>query len=174
MVLSDFLSRQIEDDSDPHEIIPISLNIKEILKENYQNMVKDTYMVQTRSQAKAQANAPSVQNTTGKSVTQKAIPKVNKIPIKTEKDKDSKPLQSAVVNQQLPQGLVTPPGNKVPLSTHPSVRLPPKPPNAVDDATPSQNLGQDPNVDFEDNSPHQEGIITEMYVAPDQSYLEQP
>ena len=40
MVLSDFLSRQIEDDSDPHEIIPISFNIKEILKENYQNMVK--------------------------------------------------------------------------------------------------------------------------------------
>ena len=55
-------------------------------------MVKDTYMVQTRSQAKAQANAPSVQNTTGKSVTQNAIPKIDKIPIKTEKEKDSKPL----------------------------------------------------------------------------------
>ena len=36
MVLSDFLSRQIEDDSDLHEIIPISFNIKEILKQNYQ------------------------------------------------------------------------------------------------------------------------------------------
>ena len=52
-------------------------------------MVKDTYMVQTRSQAKAQANAPAVQSTTP--VTQNAIPKVNKIPIKTEKEKDSKP-----------------------------------------------------------------------------------
>ena len=31
MILSDFLSRQIEDDSDPHEIIPISFNIREIL-----------------------------------------------------------------------------------------------------------------------------------------------
>ena len=57
MILSDFLSRQIEDDSDLHGIITISFNIKEILKENYQNMVKATYMVQTRSQAKAQANA---------------------------------------------------------------------------------------------------------------------
>ena len=28
MILSDFLSRQIKDDSDPHEIIPISFNIK--------------------------------------------------------------------------------------------------------------------------------------------------
>ena len=34
-ILSDFLSRQIEDDSNLHEIIPISFNIKEILKENY-------------------------------------------------------------------------------------------------------------------------------------------
>ena len=64
-------------------------------------------------------------------------------------------------------------GNIVPLSTHPSVRLPPKPPNAVNEAISSPNLGQDPNVDFEENSPHQEGIITETYVALDQSYLEQ-
>ena len=89
MVLSDFLSRQLGDDSDLHESIPISFNIKEILKGNYQNMVKDTCMVWTRSQAKAQANTPTVQNTTGKPVTQIAIPKIDKIPIKTEKD--SKP-----------------------------------------------------------------------------------
>ena len=96
-------------------------------------MVKDTYMVQTRSQVKAQANAPSVENTTGKSITQNAIPKVDKIPIKTEKEKDSKPPQSAVVNQQLPQGLVIPLGNTVPISTQPG--LPPKPLNAINDAT---------------------------------------
>ena len=129
-------------------------------------------MVQTRSQAKAQANAPTVQNTTGKPVAQDAIPKVDKIPIKTEKD--LKPLQSTVVNQQLPQGLVIPPENIVPLSTHPSFRLPPKPPNAVKEAASSPNLGQDPNVDFEENSNQQEGIITETHVAPDQSYLKQP
>ena len=34
MILSDFLSRQIEDDSNPHEIITISFNIWEILQEN--------------------------------------------------------------------------------------------------------------------------------------------
>ena len=78
MILSDFLSRQLGDDSDPHEIIPISFNIKEIQKENYQNMVKDTYMVQTRSQAKAKANTPTIQSTTGKPVTQNAIPKLTK------------------------------------------------------------------------------------------------
>ena len=129
-------------------------------------------MVQTRSQAKAKANTPSVQSTTGRPVTQNAIPKGDKMPIKTEKD--SKPLQSTVVSQKLPQGLVILPGNIVPLSAHPSDRLPPKPPNAVNkEASSSPNLGQDPNVDFEENSPHQEGIIIEMYITSDQSYLEQ-
>ena len=61
-------------------------------------MVKDMYMVQTRSQARAKANVPSVQNTMGKPVTQNAIPKVDKVPaVKTEKD--TKPPQSTVVNQ---------------------------------------------------------------------------
>ena len=182
MILSDFLSRQLREDSDPHQIIPISFNIKEILKENYQNMVKDTYMVQTRSQAKVKAvNAPTVQSTTGKPVTQNTIPRVYKIPVKTDKDSkpnintQTQPLQNTVVSQQLPQGLVVPPGNIIPISTHPSVRLPPQPPNTVDKgATSSPNLVQDQNVDFEENSPHQEGIITEMYITPDQSYIEQP
>ena len=171
MILSDFLSQQIEDDSDAHEIIPISFNIKEILKESYQNIVKDTYLVQTRSQAKAQANTPAVQST--KPVTQNGVPKIERIPIKTEKEKDSKLLPSGV-DQQLPKGLVIPPGTLMPsIGMQPSVRLPPKPPN-VYNVTTSPNLGPEPNVDFEEISPHQEGIITETYVAPDQSYLEQP
>ena len=96
-------------------------------------------MVQTRSQARAQANAPTGQNTTGKPVTQNAVPKVDKIPIKTEKEKDPKPPQSTVVNQQLPQGLVIPPGAIMPsTSTHASVRPSPKPPSVVEDAISSQ------------------------------------
>ena len=58
IILSDFLSRQIEDDSNLHEIIPISFNIWEILQESYYSMVTDTYKVQTRAQTKAQANTP--------------------------------------------------------------------------------------------------------------------
>ena len=63
MILSDFLSRQIEDDSNLHEIIPICFNIREILQENYHNIISDTYMVQTRAQAKAQTDAPTVSST---------------------------------------------------------------------------------------------------------------
>ena len=49
MVLSDFLSRQNNDDSNPHEIIPISFNMHDVLQENYYKI--DSYLVQTRSQA---------------------------------------------------------------------------------------------------------------------------
>ena len=68
-------------------------------------MVKDTYLVQTRSQAKAQANASTVQTT--KLVTKNAVPKIEKIPIKTEKKKDSKPPPSGA-DQQLPKWIVIP------------------------------------------------------------------
>ena len=51
MVLSDFLSRQHGDSSNPHEIIPISFNMGKVLQQNYQNYAK-TYLVQTRSKAK--------------------------------------------------------------------------------------------------------------------------
>ena len=47
-------------------------------------MIKDTYMVQTRSQARAQANATAVQSR--KPVTQNAVPTIARIPIKTEKE----------------------------------------------------------------------------------------
>ena len=52
----------MEDDSNLHEIIPMSFNIQEILQESYHNMVTDTYKVQTRAQAKAQTKAPTVVN----------------------------------------------------------------------------------------------------------------
>ena len=51
MVLSDFLSRQNNDNSNPHEIIPISFNMHKVLHENYYNI--DNYLVQTRSQARS-------------------------------------------------------------------------------------------------------------------------
>ena len=58
MVLSDFLSRQHGNNSNLHEIFPISFNmgkilqLQKILQKNYQNYTKDTFLVQTRSQIK--------------------------------------------------------------------------------------------------------------------------
>ena len=53
MILSDFLSRQRVDKSNPHEIIPISFNMKVILKNRYYNVGNESrYLVQTHSQIK--------------------------------------------------------------------------------------------------------------------------
>ena len=51
MVLSNFLSRQNNDDSSPHEIVSISFNMHQVLHENYYNT--ENYLVQTRSQARS-------------------------------------------------------------------------------------------------------------------------
>ena len=50
------MSGQKVDDSNPHEIFPISFNMREVLQENcynLSNMTEDRYLVQTRSQAKS-------------------------------------------------------------------------------------------------------------------------
>ena len=41
------------------------------------------------------------------------------------------------------------------------IRSLPKPPELIDKTWPEQSANLDPNVDFEENSPHQEGIISE-------------
>ena len=56
MILSNFLSRQKQDDSNVHEIIPISFNIQGILQSRYYNLGEGKvgkYLVQMRSQAKS-------------------------------------------------------------------------------------------------------------------------
>ena len=45
MALNDFLSRQNNDDSNPHETIPISFNMYQVLQEKYYNT--ENYLVQT-------------------------------------------------------------------------------------------------------------------------------
>ena len=51
LVLHDFLSRQNNDVSNPHEITPISFNMHQVLHENNYNT--ENYLVQTRLQARS-------------------------------------------------------------------------------------------------------------------------
>ena len=56
MILSDFLSRQKDDDSNPHEIIHISFNKQNVLLTRYFNIdekEQGKYLVQTRPQVKS-------------------------------------------------------------------------------------------------------------------------
>ena len=57
------------------------------------------------------------------------------------------------------------------------LRPPPRPPDATsekDNGKDLFNLDTDRNVDFEENSPYQEGIILKMYERPDKSYIQEP
>ena len=60
MVLSDFLSRQKTDDSNPHELIPISFMLRDQVDNQFYRIhnkinqpKNDRYLVQTRSQVKS-------------------------------------------------------------------------------------------------------------------------
>ena len=60
MVLSNFLSRQKMDDSNPHKLIPISFSLRDQVSDYFfhiDNEIniprKDKYLVQTRSQVRS-------------------------------------------------------------------------------------------------------------------------
>ena len=60
MVLSDFLSRQKTDDSNPHELIPTSFTLRNQIDNHFYHINSgtdqpkaDRYLIQTRSQAKS-------------------------------------------------------------------------------------------------------------------------
>ena len=54
MILSDFLSRQKYNDSNPHETIPISFNMHNVLHEKYYNIERsEKHLVQTQSPTKS-------------------------------------------------------------------------------------------------------------------------
>ena len=59
------------------------------------------------------------------------------------------------------------------IYSQPIISLSPRPPELLG-SYPKVTAEIETNLDFEENSPHQEGIITEMYKSPDNSYLEQP
>ena len=65
MILSDFLSRQMHDTSNPHDIIPISCNMYNALYETYyRNDSAGRYLVQMQSQMKvAGVKLPEVHST---------------------------------------------------------------------------------------------------------------
>ena len=183
MVLSDFLSRQHRDSSNLHEIIPISFNMGKVLQQDYQNHAK-TYLVQTRSQSKANSARPSDTHTP---LCTKAVGKVRKEikPIVIDDDDDEPiiiDLDTKGGNETQMQDTTVAKGSdssawqgsKDVLYQEPIVRSLPKPQELIDKAETKQSTKLDPNVDFEENSPHQEGIISETDINPDQTYFERP
>ena len=59
----------------------------------------------------------------------------------------------------------------IPFYTDQILRLPPRPPYSKDTRKDLSDLDMDINIDFEENSPYQEDIISETYERPDKSYF---
>ena len=63
-----------------------------------------------------------------------------------------------------------------PFYPDPVYRPPQRPPNNLRPNCPESQLDAKPKIDteFEENSPHQEGIISEVYQRPNKSYFQEP
>ena len=112
-ILSDFLSRQGTDKSDPHEIIPILFDMKAILNDEYYNVEEEEskYFVQTHSQTKDSGiKLPEVHgaekgvdpNLRPEWIVRKSQKLVEKSRI--EQDKRNSPMQRNQVGDQLGSG----------------------------------------------------------------------
>ena len=256
MVLSDFLSRQKNDDSNPHELIPISFTLRSQVDNHFYRINNETdqpktdeYLVQTRSQAKSssikileihgtnegldphvkpgkQRPLPSLpthnvdkgppthhipkprigQGRAGlrrKVKTNQPIPLPQQTPaqpVTTHVPKTALPLPEPITQSQvnaLPQHLPIPLPQHQPVDPtcivqqigpkiqhrpsppyhDPYARPPPRPPDVTDPIDSWKDLldnDLDRNVDIEENSPFQEGIISEIYERPDMSYIQEP
>ena len=220
MVLSDFLSRQNNDDSNPHEIIPISFNMHQVLHENYYDTEK--YLVQTRCQARSSGVKLWEVHSMGKNLDPNIKPKKQHAnPIKGSiekprigqgraglKRKRPDPINQTInppseILQKIPgetkietgktnrihskdpihsinkvdEGMthIRPLISDVPFHPGPSYRPPPKAirsnvprcQESSQSAPSTEKINPDINLDFEENSPFQEGIISEAYQRPD-------
>ena len=83
------------DKSDPHQIIPISFNIEEVLLESFQNNARDMFMVQTRSQSEG-VKVPMVKNTPNS--TSKRVQDIKLIIIDDDQDT---PIKQELIVQQI-------------------------------------------------------------------------
>ena len=65
---------------------------------------------------------------------------------------------------------------KFPIYPDPIYRPPPKPIKTPIPKNPGSlsDIDQEPNMDFDDNFPFQEGVISETYQRPDKSYFQEP
>ena len=227
MILSDFLSRQEHDDSNLHEIIPISFNMQGVLHTRYYNIGEGNsvkYLVQTQSQERSSGiKLPEVHGI-GKGLDMNIHPEKQVVKpiarlgqgraglrhkIKTkisillmhimEKPPPEalQPNTSKIQDRTIPTpNFATPQvkpkvdtstkiidrnaiqevGREIPIYPDPVYRSPPKPEKTSIPNIPESLLDIDPELTnkFKDNSPFQEGVISEMYQRPDKSYFQEP
>ena len=150
MVLSDYLSRQMGDKSDPHQVISISFNIRDVSLKPCQDETQDTFMDQTRSQTKG-VKSP----TKGKSTVFKCKRVQDIKPIIIEDDDNqgiSNQKKDKVITSRDVTSHVKPPNVAHQIYSQPIVRLSPRPPDPLG-SNPKVTAEIERTLDFEENSP---------------------
>ena len=230
MILSDFLSRQMIDKSNTHEIIPTLFDMKAILKDRYFNVGNESrYLVQTCSVAKGNgiklpevcsidkdinpdikperqilksqnlANKPKLGQDKESLRSEMKVPAQAQMQVQIKHENqmrtDSNETKTRPTNaltkqttvrctEQEPVSDVIPKHinkptvteMKFPIYQDPLMKLLPRLPDVKiqDDRKINLDLNLEINKDFEENSPYQEGIISEIYQRPDRSQLLEP
>ena len=203
MILSDFLSRQKVDDSNPCEIIPISFSMRAVLQDRYYCLENEMYMIQTRLQMKASGvQLPEVHGSEKRLDPHKILEKQQqpivgldiekkprfgqgraglrrKIALPSQYGPGSSKSKPIIINDEV-VSVVEP---KVPKPVPEIPRgevLPPyllpqnrPPPKSPDKLIRNQDMSN-MRTDIEENSPFQENIISEIYERPDKSYFQEP
>ena len=132
----------------------ISFNIWDVLQDNYHQLTTDAYNVQTRPQARVQANTPTMPYTPQEKEEQKATPKTTKLVIQSVGRKEEPKVPSSGVTLQTPRNIGLPPNFMLPpVIMPPNDRPPPKPTNIGET---DLHQGPDPKMYIEENSPLQE------------------
>ena len=216
MILSDFLSRQGNDNSDPSEIIPISFNAYNILEEN-RNLGSlgmherngGKFLIQMHSQAKMSGTTlPEVHRIRKKldanmsPEKQHALPKrgvterlhigQGRAGLRRGPEADRITQSSDVTGRILERSKIATGKTNIPQHTStvhdrginndksfpPDVPLLPhpfhEPLQKKQNITGPQDMKTKINVDIEENSPFQEGIILELIQRPDKSFFQNP
>ena len=216
MILSDFLSRQGNDDSDPGEIIPISFNAYNILEEsrNLGNLdmhekYEEKFLIQMLSQAKTSGTTlpevhgirkkldpnvrPEKQHVLPKrEVTEKPHigqgrvglrrkPKADRITESSDvtgRILERSKIETRKTNSQQHTSAAHDRGINNNKSFPPDVPLLPcsvhEPSQKKHNVDSPQDMKTEIDLDIEENSPFQEGVISELFQRPDKSFFQNP
>ena len=216
MILSDFLSRQGNDNSDPSEIIPISFNAYNILEENrnlgnlgMHEKSKGKFLIQMHSQAKTSGTTllevhgvrkkldpnvrPEKQHALPKKeVTERPCIGQGRAGLRRKPEADCITQSSDVTGRILERSKIA--TEKTNIHQHssaacdrginndksfpPDVPLLPhsvhEPLQKKHNITSPQDMKNKINLDIEENSLFQEGIVSELIQRPDKSFFQNP
>ena len=219
MILSNILSRQNNDDSNPSEIIPISFDMYNILESNLNSFDKNNnfgnskYLIHMHSQVKTTGTKLPVVHGVWKGLDPKLRPeKQHTLPKQGSlgkpqigqgragsKSKKLDPINQAIkqpseMSQKIPERtkIVTGKTNSIHstngmsdrlINNNPFMQGVPFHPDPLPRSSKQQPIKQnvqeinpnpDINLDIEENSPFQEGIILEMFQRPEKSFFQNP